>query len=90
MKKIFRKWRKKEYTYVGEKVNTFQTNDTILLNFSELGFNDNKYPFAFGEADIYFMLHQKFIPTQEYKISTEKDGYQYFYKKGDENKGIVE
>ena len=45
------------------------------------------------------MLHQKYIPIQEYENSTEKDEYKYLYKKdvelkGDnitiENDGIVE
>ena len=78
------------YIYVGEKVITFETNDTILNYSSELGFNDIKYPFAYGEDIIYFMLHQKYNPFQEHKNSTEKDEYQYLYKKGDENKGVIE
>ena len=41
------------------------------------------------------MLHQKYITLQEYQSSTEKNEYQYFFKKddeleGDENEGIVE
>ena len=45
------------------------------------------------------MLHQKYIPFQEYEISTVKNEYQYLYKKdgelkGDnisvENEGVVE
>ena len=45
------------------------------------------------------MLHQKYIPLQEYENSTAKNEYQYLYKidnvlKGDnitvENEGIVE
>ena len=32
----------------------------------------------------------KNIPIQKYKNSAEKDEYQYIYRKGDENKGIVE
>ena len=82
--------RNKKYIYVGEKVNNFETNDTILNFSSELGFNDIKYPFAYGEENIYFMLHLRYIPIQEYKNSTEKDEYEYLFKKGDENKGIDE
>ena len=33
------------------------------------------------------MCHQKYIPIQEYKNSTEKDEYKYLYKKDDELKG---
>ena len=41
------------------------------------------------------MPHQKYIPIQEYKNSTEKDEYEYLYKKDEvlkwyENEGIVE
>ena len=82
-----------------QKVNTFETNDIIVKYSSELGFKDNKYPYAYGEENIYFMLHQKYIPIQEYKNSTETDVYKYLYKKEgelkddnitDENEGIVE
>ena len=75
---------------MGEKVINFETNDTNLNYSSELGFHDIKYPFAYGEENIHFVLHLKYIPFQEYKNSTEKDEYEYLYKKGDENKGIVE
>ena len=67
----------KKYIYVGGKVFTFETNDTILNYSSKLGFNDIKYPFAYAEETFYFMLHQKYIPVQEYKKSTERDKYQY-------------
>ena len=56
-----------KYIYVGEKVITFETNDIIGNYSSELDFNDVKYPFAYGEENIYFMLHQKYLPIQEYK-----------------------
>ena len=45
------------------------------------------------------MLHQKYIPIQEYENSTVKNEYKYLYKKDDEiksdnitveNEGIVE
>ena len=83
---------------MGEKVLTFE-NDKIVKYSSENGFNDVKFPFAYGNKNIYFMLHQKYIPIQEYENSTVKNEYQYLYKKdellkGDnitvENEGIVE
>ena len=89
----------KKYIYVGENVISFETNDKIVKYSSELGFNDIKFPFAYGEENIYFMLHQKYIPLQEYENSTVKNVYQYLYKKdgelkGDnisvENEGVVE
>ena len=84
---------------MGEKLLSFETNDENLKYSLELGFNDIKFPFASGEENIYFMLHQKYTSIQEYESSTEKDEYQYLYKKdevfkGDnitvENEGIVE
>ena len=78
---------------------SFETNDEVVKYSSELGHNDMKFPFAYGEENIYFMLHQKLISIKEYESSTEKDEYQYLYKKDevlkgdnitDENGGIVE
>ena len=60
---------------MGEKVITFETNDIIVKYNSVYGFNDVKYPYAYGEKNIYFMLYQKYIPTQEYEKSTEKSEY---------------
>ena len=77
----------KIYNYVGEKVITFETNDIIVQYNSEHGYNDIKYPYAYGEENIYFMLHQKNIPIQEYEKSTEKSEYKYLYKKDEELKG---
>ena len=61
---------------MGEKIFSFETNDEIVKYSSELGFNDIKFPFAYGEENIYFMLHQKHISIQEYESSTEKAEYQ--------------
>ena len=41
-----------KYIYVGEKVITFETNDIIVKYSSKLGFNDIKYPYAYGEEII--------------------------------------
>ena len=54
---------------------------------SQLGFYNINYPFAYGEENNYFMLHQKFIPIEEYKNSTQKDEYEYLYVEDDEVKG---
>ena len=62
--------------YVGDKVVSFETNDKILNFSSKLGFNDIKFSFAYGEENIYFMLGQNYITSQEYESSTEKDEYQ--------------
>ena len=89
----------KKYLHVGEKLFSFETNDEIAKYSSEHGYNDIKFSFAHGKENIHFMLHQKFIPLQEYENSIVKNEYQYLYKKdeklkGDnitvENEGIIE
>ena len=77
----------KKYIHVGEKLFSFETNDEIVDYFTEHGNNDVKYSFAYGKENSYFMLHQKYIPLQEYENSTLKNEYQYLYKKGEELKG---
>ena len=76
----------KKYIHVGKKLFSFETNDEIVDYFSEHGFNDVKFPFAHGKENIYFMLHQKYIPPQEYENSTVINEYQYLYKKDEELK----
>ena len=77
----------KKYVHVGENVFSFETNNKIVNYFIEHGFNDVKYPFAHSKENIYFMLHQKYIPIQEYENSIMKNEYKYLYKKDDELKG---
>ena len=50
----------------------------------DIGFNDIKFRYAFVEENIYFMLHQKCILFEEYKVSTEKDEYEFLRRKYDE------
>ena len=89
----------KKFIHVGEKLFSFEINDEIEKCFSEHGYNDVKFAYAYGKENIYFILHQTYIPLQEYESSTVKNQYQYLYKedeelKGDiitvENEGIVE
>ena len=79
----------KKYVHVGDKLFSFETNDEIVdyFYFTEHGNNDVKYSFAYSKENIYFMLHQKYIPLQEYENSTMKNEYQYLYKKDEELKG---
>ena len=51
-----------------KNVFSFETNDEIVEYSSKHGFSDVKFPFAYNEENIYFMLHQKYIPIQEMKI----------------------
>ena len=69
-----------------EKIISFDTDDEIERYTVERGFNDVKFPFAHGKDNIYFMLHQKYNPFEEYENSTMKNEYQYLYKKDDELK----
>ena len=62
----------KTYIYVGEKLISFEKNDTRLIFFPENGFNDVIFPYAYGENNIYSMLHRKYSPIQENRTSTEK------------------
>ena len=70
----------KEFMYVGEKVITLETIDIMIKNSLNLGFNKIKYQVAYGEKNIYFMLHQKYITIQEYKTSTKKSMNIYMKK----------
>ena len=76
----------KKYIQVGEKLFSFETNDAIVKYSSEHGFNDVKFPFDHSKENIYFMLHQKYIPLQEYENSTVTNEYQYLNKKDEELK----
>ena len=89
----------KKCVHVGEKFFSFERNDEIVDNVFERGFNDVKHPFAYGKENVYFMLHQNYIPIQDYQAWTRKNEFQYFYKKDeylkgdnttDENEGIVD
>ena len=76
----------KKYIHVGEKLFSFETSDKVLNYSSEHAFNDIKFPFAHGKENIYFMLHHKNIPIQEYENSTKKSEYEYLYKMDDKLK----
>ena len=70
----------KKYIYVGEKVIIFETNNIIVKDSLDLGFNDIKIPCAYGGENFYFRPQQIFFPIQEYENSTENE-YQYLQKK---------
>ena len=84
---LFKIGDKNIYSY-GEKFFSFETDDEIVKHSLEHGFSDIKFPFAYGKENIYFILHQKYIPLKEYGNSTVKDEYQYLYKKDEELKGV--
>ena len=77
----------KKYIHTGEKIFSFETNDEIVDYFSEHGFNDVKFSYAYGKENSYFMLHQKYIPIHEYENSKMKNECQYLYKNDSELKG---
>ena len=74
----------KKYIQLGEKSFSSETDEENVKYSSEHGFNDIKIPFAHGKENIYFMLHQKYIPFQEYESSTMKNEYQCLYKKNEQ------
>ena len=57
----------KNYIHVGEKSFSLETGEEIVNYSSEHGFIDVNFPFGHGKENIYFMLHQKYIPLQKYK-----------------------
>ena len=71
--------------FIWEK--NYETNDEISEYSPAHGYNDIKNPFAHGEENIYFMLHQKDILLLEYEDSSVKKDYEYLYKKDEELKG---
>ena len=77
----------KNYILVGQKLFSLETNDKIETHFSKLGYNDVKYPLAYGEENIYFIAHQKYIPIREFENSIMKYSDEYLYKKDQELKG---
>ena len=77
----------KKFIHVGENVFSYETNDEYVDYILECGNNDIKYPAVLGEENIYFILHRKYIPVQEYMNSSVENMYDYLYKKGMELKG---
>ena len=78
---------------------SYETKDEYVDYILEYGNNDIKYPTVLGEENIYFILHRKYIPVQEYMNSSVENMYDYLYKKDmelkgdnitDENEGVVE
>ena len=71
----------KKYIHVGEKLFSFETKDEIKNYISEHGFNDVKFPFAHGQENFYFMLHQKYIFFKNMKIRQRKTSISICIKK---------
>ena len=80
----------KKFICVGENLVTFERNDKRVIYSSNLGYTDIKYAFAYGEVNISFMLHRKYIFIEQDKNSTERNEYEYLHKKEDELKGDVD
>ena len=71
---------------MGAKVITFETKDIRVKCSLNIGFSDIKFPYAYGEENIYFKFHQRYIPIQEYDTSTEQNDYEFLHKKDDKLK----
>ena len=61
-----------KYVQIGESLVSFEIKYKTVNYSSSLGFNDNKYPFAYSEESIYFMLHRNYITIEGYKIQHKK------------------
>ena len=77
---LFEFWDEK-IIYVGEKVNRFETIDIIVKCSLDLGFNDIKFPHAYNEGNIYFMLHQKKFLFKNMKLQQKKTSITLCIKK---------
>ena len=75
----------KKYLHVGEAVFTFTSNSNNIKYGFEYGFNDVKFPFAYDQTNIYYMLEKKYEPIKQYKQSTYKDEYAYLYRNNKTN-----
>lgn len=73
---------KNKYVHIGINIYEFITNDTILKYISPVGNNDVPYPVAYGEKNIYFILHKKYIEyknAEELKNMNNTNPYKYYY-----------
>ena len=71
----------KKYIHVGKNLLGFETNDEIVRYSSEHGYKDIKYPYAYGEENICFMLHQNYIFFKNLKIRQRKTSISICIKK---------
>ena len=82
-----------KHVYVGNKI-SFETTDKIVEKIQMVVLNDVKCSYAHGIENIHLLLYRKYIFIEEYEASTEKNEYDYLYKKDDElkrdNEGIIE
>jgi len=67
-----------KYMYVGDKIYTFESLDTIQSYYSPVGNSDVPYPWAIGTNHTYLMLDAVTIPSKFIDI-LEKDPYQVYY-----------
>ena len=75
----------KKYLHVGESIFTFTTDSNIIKYGFYYGFNDIKFPYAYDQTNIYYMLEKKYEPLEKYKKSTIKNEYDYLYRKNKVN-----
>ena len=70
----------KHYLHIGKSIFTFKSNSNIVKYGFKNGYNDSKFPFAYDQTNIYYMLEQKYEPINKYKKSSFKDEYEYLYR----------
>jgi len=60
----------KEYIFIGWKIQSFSTDETIIDYASPIGNSDVPYPVAYGKNNLYFMLESEFTSRQMFNIDT--------------------
>ena len=63
---------------MGEKVLSFETNDTMLNYSSQFGFNDINYPFAYGEEKFSLFFIKNLLILKKI-TSQHKKGVSVFF-----------
>ena len=90
---ILLKISKNKYVFIGSEVYEFNTDyDTIIKYYSPVGNNDVPYPFAYGNKNIYFMLHKKFVPYEnasELNNRTKTDAYMHLKQTHTEERKLL-
>ena len=74
------------YTYIGDRIYNFTIpHNDIILEFHSPIYDDNSYPVAVGEKNIYFMLHGVYADKMDIDLEEQFLGdayYKFYYKHG--------
>ena len=67
--------------YLGEDFTAFETNDKIVKYSPELGYNDVKFPFAYGEENIFLCFIENIFLFKKMKPQQKKTSINIYRKK---------